>query len=66
MADTLTRRLMKELKEFQNEPIPELEDLSPENEDDILVWKVIINGESDTPYEGICNARILIECLTLS
>ncbi|CAG8626842.1 5288_t:CDS:2 [Paraglomus brasilianum] len=52
MTDTLTRRLIKELMEFRKDPAPDLKDLTPEKEDDILVWKAILEGERDTPYEG--------------
>ncbi|CAG8710706.1 4603_t:CDS:2 [Ambispora leptoticha] len=39
MADAVTRRLLKELRDFQKEPNPDLVELAPTQDDDILVWR---------------------------
>ncbi|CAB4410418.1 unnamed protein product [Rhizophagus irregularis] len=52
MAEAVARRLLKELKDYQKEPNPDLAKLSPISDDNILVWNAVLRGESDTPYEG--------------
>ncbi|CAG8545419.1 6623_t:CDS:2 [Ambispora gerdemannii] len=52
MADAVTRRLLKELRDFQKEPNPDLVELTPTQDDDILSWRAVLRGENDTPYEG--------------
>ncbi|CAG8721093.1 9297_t:CDS:2, partial [Scutellospora calospora] len=49
-------RLLKELKDYQKELNLDLVELSPIQEDNILVWKAILRGEADTPYEDILKA----------
>lgn len=55
MAEAVARRLLKELKDYQKEPNPDLAKLSPISDDNILVWNAVLRGESDTPYEGNVN-----------
>ncbi|KAG9299570.1 hypothetical protein G9A89_020741 [Geosiphon pyriformis] len=52
MSEAVTRRLLKEFREYQKEPNPDLIELAPVKDDDILVWQAILCGEKDTPYEG--------------
>ncbi|CAG8513375.1 13284_t:CDS:2, partial [Acaulospora colombiana] len=47
----VSRRLLKELRDYQKEPNPDLAELSPIQEDNILIWKAELRGEVDTPYE---------------
>lgn len=52
--DAVSRRLLKELREIDKETKahPEIIELSPESDDDLLQWKAILAGLADTPYEG--------------
>ncbi|CAI2168423.1 18073_t:CDS:2 [Funneliformis geosporum] len=52
MVDSVARRLLKELKDYQNEPNPDLTELSPISDENILIWNAVLRGETDTPYEG--------------
>ncbi|CAG8713458.1 25012_t:CDS:2 [Dentiscutata erythropus] len=52
MVNAVSRRLLKELKDYQKERNQDLIELSPIQEDNILVWKAVLRGEADTPYEG--------------
>ena len=52
--DTVSRRLIKELRDFQREANahPEILDLSPDSDHDLTHWKARLAGLSGTPYEG--------------
>ncbi|KAL9550098.1 hypothetical protein MBANPS3_004885 [Mucor bainieri] len=52
--DAVSRRLLKELREIDREAKshPEIVELAPESDDDLLQWKAILAGLADTPYEG--------------
>ncbi|KAL1921649.1 uncharacterized protein VTP21DRAFT_10291 [Calcarisporiella thermophila] len=51
--DAVSRRLLKELRDFQADPQnPDLLELSPINDDDLLVWKAVLRGQRDSLYEG--------------
>ena len=52
MAEAVSRRLLKELRDYQKEPNPDLAELSPISDDNILIWNAVLCGEPDTPYEG--------------
>ncbi|CAG8587055.1 12487_t:CDS:2, partial [Acaulospora morrowiae] len=58
MVGAVSRRLLKELKDYQKEPNPDLAELSPIQDDNILIWKAELRGEADTPYEGIISLDI--------
>ncbi|RIA97682.1 ubiquitin-conjugating enzyme/RWD-like protein [Glomus cerebriforme] len=60
MAEAVARRLLKELKDYQKEPNPDLAELSPISDDNLLIWKAVLRGEPDTPYEGHWILRIEI------
>ena len=42
-------RLMRDLKKLQNEPMPDIHAKPTEN---LMVWKAVIIGPQDTPWEG--------------
>ncbi|KAI7904668.1 ubiquitin-conjugating enzyme/RWD-like protein [Cokeromyces recurvatus] len=52
--DAVSRRLLKELKEIEKEvnSHPEIIELAPETDENLLQWKAILAGLPDTPYEG--------------
>lgn len=52
--DAVSRRLIKELREIDKEAKahPEIIELAPESDEDLLQWKAILAGLPDTPYEG--------------
>ncbi|KAI7869540.1 ubiquitin-conjugating enzyme/RWD-like protein [Spinellus fusiger] len=52
--DAVTRRLMKELRAYEKdtEAHPEIIELSPETDDDLMTWKAKLAGMAETPYEG--------------
>ncbi|KAI9032569.1 ubiquitin-conjugating enzyme/RWD-like protein [Phycomyces nitens] len=52
--DSVSRRLLKELRAFEKESRahPEILELSPETDDDLLVWRAKLAGLPGTPYEG--------------
>jgi peroxin-4 len=52
MVEAVARRLLKELKDYQKEPNPDLAELSPISDDNILIWNAVLRGEPETPYEG--------------
>lgn len=52
--DPVSRRLLKELRDYQRESAahPEILELSPESDHDLTKWKARLAGLPDTPYEG--------------
>ncbi|RUP43125.1 ubiquitin-conjugating enzyme/RWD-like protein [Jimgerdemannia flammicorona] len=52
--DAVSRRLMKELHDFQRDPTghPDILELRPVDDDDLLNWKAVMRGALDTAYEG--------------
>lgn len=52
--DTVSRRLLKELRGFDKDADahPEILELAPESDHDLTVWKARLAGLSGTPYEG--------------
>lgn len=48
---TSLRRLLKELKDLQKESFEGIT-VNPINEENIYVWRAVIIGPKDTPYEG--------------
>lgn len=52
--DAVSRRLLKELREIDKEAKahPEIIELAPESDDDLLQWRAVLAGLPDTPYEG--------------
>ncbi|KAG1069746.1 hypothetical protein G6F41_005753 [Rhizopus arrhizus] len=51
--EVVSKRLLKELREIEKEAKahPEIIDLSPESDDNLLHWRAILAGLPDTPYE---------------
>jgi ubiquitin-protein ligase len=45
-------RLLRELKEYANNPNEALLHLGPTREDDLLHWEAVLKGVKGTPYEG--------------
>ncbi|KAI9489493.1 ubiquitin-conjugating enzyme/RWD-like protein [Zychaea mexicana] len=52
--DTVSRRLLKELRDFDKEAAshPEILELAPESDHDLRQWKARLAGLPGTPYEG--------------
>ncbi|KAI9323874.1 ubiquitin-conjugating enzyme/RWD-like protein [Dichotomocladium elegans] len=52
--DTVSRRLIKELRDFDRErgSYPEIIELTPESDHDLTRWKAQLKGLPGTPYEG--------------
>ncbi|KAI7851474.1 ubiquitin-conjugating enzyme/RWD-like protein [Circinella umbellata] len=52
--DTVSRRLIKELRDFDKEAAshPEILELAPESDHDLRQWKACLAGLPGTPYEG--------------
>ncbi|PTU19893.1 hypothetical protein P175DRAFT_0502066 [Aspergillus ochraceoroseus IBT 24754] len=46
-----TQRLLRELKDYTNNPNEALLHLGPVNEDDLLHWEAVLKGVKGTPYE---------------
>lgn len=49
---TATQRLLKELKDYPNNPNEALLHLGPVNDDDLMQWEAVLKGVNGTPYEG--------------
>ncbi|KAJ2786256.1 E2 ubiquitin-protein ligase peroxin 4 [Coemansia interrupta] len=49
---SVTRRLLRELQETRKGLNDELVSLAPAGDDDILRWRAVLRGPSDTPYRG--------------
>jgi peroxin-4 len=47
-----TQRLLRELKEYTNNPNEALLHLGPIDEDDLFTWEAVLKGVKGTPYEG--------------
>ncbi|KAI8146414.1 ubiquitin-conjugating enzyme/RWD-like protein [Fennellomyces sp. T-0311] len=52
--DTVSRRLLKELRDYDREAAahPEILELAPESDHDLRQWKARLAGLPGTPYEG--------------
>ncbi|KAJ3281461.1 hypothetical protein HK104_011456 [Borealophlyctis nickersoniae] len=50
--DPVSRRLLKELRDFQRDPSPQISHLAPVSDDDLFTWRAVIVGPSESPYEG--------------
>lgn len=52
--DAVSKRLLKELREFDREAQahPEIIELTPESDEDLLQWRAVLAGLPDTPYQG--------------
>ncbi|TPX30983.1 hypothetical protein SeMB42_g07832 [Synchytrium endobioticum] len=50
--DAVSRRLMKELKDYQTTGADGIVALAPASDHDLLIWKATIQGQADSPYEG--------------
>ncbi|TPX68410.1 hypothetical protein SpCBS45565_g03107 [Spizellomyces sp. 'palustris'] len=50
--DAVTRRLIKELRDYQRDPNPQVVELSPTSDDNLLAWRAVIVGQEGTIYEG--------------
>ena len=47
-----TKRLLKELRELQSDVESSSLFLVDVDEEDILTWRVVLNGPPDSPYAG--------------
>ena len=52
MSKSTTQRLLKELKEYANEPNEALLHLGPVSDDDLFHWEAVLKGVKGAPYEG--------------
>ncbi|ORZ03735.1 ubiquitin-conjugating enzyme/RWD-like protein [Syncephalastrum racemosum] len=52
--DNVSRRLLKELRDYEREAAahPEILELTPESDDSLLKWTAQLAGLPGTPYEG--------------
>src|SRR5436305_1009975 len=52
--DATSKRLLKELRDFQSDSAPHSDILSlhPIHDNDILLWRALLQGPSETPYVG--------------
>ncbi|KAI8822439.1 ubiquitin-conjugating enzyme/RWD-like protein [Fimicolochytrium jonesii] len=51
--DPMSRRLLRELKEYRTgQTDSQVADLAPTSDDDLQRWKAVILGQEGTPYEG--------------
>ncbi|TPX35800.1 hypothetical protein SmJEL517_g01990 [Synchytrium microbalum] len=50
--DAVTRRLMKELKDFQKSGGEGILALAPVNDHDMLMWRATISGQEGSSYDG--------------
>jgi peroxin-4 len=46
------KRLMKELKELQDEPNESCDRIGPVSDDELLHWQAVLRGVPGTAYEG--------------
>jgi peroxin-4 len=65
--DPVSKRLMKELVDFEKEANshPEILSLYPADDDDLLTWNAQIAGLPNTPYEGKVKAYLQLVILYL-
>ncbi|TPX63023.1 hypothetical protein PhCBS80983_g00040 [Powellomyces hirtus] len=51
--DAVSRRLIKELRDYQQDPNTQIvEELSPVADDDLLSWRAVLVGPEGSAYEG--------------
>jgi hypothetical protein len=50
-----TKRLITELRNYQNDPNDVLEQLGPVSDDELMHWTAILTGVIGTAYEGMCS-----------
>lgn len=51
-AQSASKRLLQELKSYQEEPNPALLSLGPDSDDDLFRWTAQMKGHTSTAYEG--------------
>ncbi|GAB1198027.1 ubiquitin-conjugating enzyme/RWD-like protein [Aspergillus pseudonomiae] len=51
-SSSTTKRLLRELKDYTNNPNEALLHLGPVDSDDLLHWEAVLKGVKGTPYEG--------------
>lgn len=51
-AHTSSKRLLKELSNYDKEPSEALVHLAPVNDDDLMHWTAVMKGVQGTAYEG--------------
>lgn len=51
-AQTTTKRLLHELRSYEQEPSEALLHLGPVNDDELMHWSAVMKGVSGTAYEG--------------
>jgi peroxin-4 len=59
-SPSTTQRLLRELKDYTNNPNEALLHLGPVDDDDLLQWEAVLKGVKGTPYEGINPAPSLL------
>jgi peroxin-4 len=52
--DPVSRRLLKELNDYQREALnhPEILELSPADDEDLTHWRATLAGLNQTPFQG--------------
>ncbi|KAF7585275.1 hypothetical protein BBP40_011445, partial [Aspergillus hancockii] len=50
-SPSTTQRLLRELKDYTNNPNEALLHLGPVDDDDLLQWEAVLKGVKGTPYE---------------
>lgn len=50
--DAVQKRLLKELRDAQREPNPQILSLGPVEDDELLKWRAVIAGSEDSIYAG--------------
>jgi peroxin-4 len=57
--DPVSRRLLKELNDYQREAHnhPEIKELCPADDEDLTHWRATIAGLDQTPFQGECVCR---------
>lgn len=58
-SSSAPKRLLHELRSYEEEPNPALQRLGPVNDDELLEWSAIMKGVAGTAYEGL-HSRILL------
>ncbi|KAF2809049.1 putative ubiquitin conjugating enzyme [Mytilinidion resinicola] len=47
-----TKRLLKELQDYQRDPNDALAELGPVSDDELMHWTAVMKGVNGSPYEG--------------
>jgi peroxin-4 len=55
-----SKRLIKELDQYNKDPSPAVIRLEPTNDDDLLHLTAVLKGPDGTAYEGIPHRRAIV------